>query len=94
MYIVQNQNSTNAWGEKRGYRITPGTGMGNPSHLSFVNSTALGKSAEWAYRDLWAVRQRDAEPKSANPLNYLDPLDPLVDFSKFVDGEQIVQEDL
>jgi primary-amine oxidase len=27
-------------------------------------------------------------------LNYLDPLDPLVDFSKFVDGEQIVQEDL
>jgi len=94
MYIVQNQNSTNAWGEKRGYRITPGTGMGNPSHLSIVNSTALGKSAEWAYQDLWAVRQRDTEPKSASPLNYLDPLDPLVDFSKFVDGEQIVQEDL
>jgi primary-amine oxidase len=94
MYIIQNQNSTNAWGEKRGYRIAPGTGMGNPSHLSVVNSTALGKSAEWAYRDLWAVRQRDAEPKSASPLNYLDPLDPLVDFSKFVDGEQIVQEDL
>lgn len=94
MYIVQNQNTSNVWGEKRGYRITPGTGMGNPPHLSIVNSTTLGKSVEWAYQDLWAVRQRDDEPKSASPLNWLDPLDPLVDFSKFVNSEDIVQEDL
>ena len=94
MYIVQNQNATNAWGEKRGYRIAPGTGMGTPSHLTILNSTTMGKSAEWASRDLWAVRQKDTEPKSASPLNYLDPLDPLVDFSKHVDGEAIVQEDL
>jgi primary-amine oxidase len=94
MYVVQNQNSTNAWGEKRGYRITPGTGMGTPPHLSILNSTTLGKSAEWAYQDLWAVRHKDEEPKSANPLNWLDPLDPLVDFSKFIDSEGIVQEDL
>jgi primary-amine oxidase len=94
MFVVQNGEITNAWGEKRGYRITPGTGMGTPAHLTILNSTTLGKSAEWAYQDLWAVRQKDAEPKSANPLNWLDPLDPIIDFSKFVDGERIVQEDL
>ena len=28
MYIVRATNKTNAWGEKRGYRIMPGTGVG------------------------------------------------------------------
>ncbi|TVY13111.1 Membrane primary amine oxidase [Lachnellula arida] len=94
MYIVMNDNSTNSWGEKRGYRITPGTGMGIPSHLSILNSTALRKSAEWAYKDLWLVKQKDTEPRSAEPLNYYVPQDPLVDFGKFVDDEEVVDEDL
>ncbi|TVY81016.1 Membrane primary amine oxidase [Lachnellula suecica] len=94
MYMVVNEGSKNAWGEKRGYRITPGTGMGAPSHLSIVNSTTLGRSAKWAYKDLWVVKQKDTEPRSAEPLNCIEPQDPLVDFGRFVDGEQIVDEDL
>jgi primary-amine oxidase len=94
MYIVTNENETNVWGEKRGYRIQPGTGMGTPAHLSILNSTTLGKSAEWAARDLWVLKQKDTEPKSASNLNFLDPLDPLVDFSKFANEEEISQEDL
>lgn len=94
MYVVINDNSTNSWGEKRGYRITPGTGMGTPIHLSILNSTALRKSAEWAYKDLWLVKQKDTEPRSAEPLNYYVPQDPLVDFGKFVDDEDVVDEDL
>lgn len=93
MYIVRTE-SKNIWGEKRGYRIAPGTGMGTPSHLTILNSTSLGKSAEWASQDLWVVKQKDNEPKSASPWNYFQPLDPLVDFSKFVDGEDVVEEDL
>ena len=94
LYLVVNNKSLNGWGERRGYRITPGTGLGTPSHLSILNSTTLGKSAEWASQDLWVVKQKDTEPRSASPLNYLDPKDPLVDFSKFVDGEDIDGEDL
>ena len=94
MYVVLNNDSINAWGEKRGYRIMPGTGIGTPPHLTILNSTCLLKSAEWASRDLWVVKQNDLEPKSANFLNFADPEDPLVDFGKFVDGEAIVQEDL
>ena len=94
LYVVLNNDSTNAWGEKRGYRVMPGTGIGNPSHLTIKNSTALGKSAEWASKDLWVLKRKDTEPRSASPLNALDEMNPLIDFSKFVDGENITQEDL
>jgi primary-amine oxidase len=94
MYIVMNQNKTNEWGEKRGYRIQPGSGIGSPIHLSILNSTALGKSAMWASKDIWVLKRKDTEPRSASSLNFLDLLDPLVDFSKFVDDEDIVQDDL
>jgi len=93
MYTVMNENSTNDWGEKRGYRIIPGTGMGTPSHLSVINSTALEK-AEWAYKDLWLAKQKDTEPRSTEPLNVFDPANPLVDFAKIMDDEEVVDEDL
>ena len=89
-----NQNRTNEWGEKSGYRIQPGSGIGSPTHLTILNSTALGKSALWASQDLWVLKRKDTEPRSASSLNFLDPLDPLVDFSKFVNDEDIVQDDL
>ena len=94
MYIVTNQNKTNAWGERRGYRIQPGSGIGTPTHLSILNSTALGKSALWASQDLWVLKRKDTEQRSASSLNFLDPQDPLVDFSKFVNDEDMVQDDL
>ncbi|KAE8447169.1 hypothetical protein EG329_011000 [Mollisiaceae sp. DMI_Dod_QoI] len=94
LFIVMNQNATNAWGEKRGYRVQPGTGIGAPVHLTILNSTTLGKGAEWASHDLWALKRKDTEPRSSSPANALSPLDPIVDFSKFVDGEDIVQDDL
>jgi primary-amine oxidase len=94
MYIVMNENAINSWGEKRGYRIAPGTGMGTPSHLTVLNSTTFEKSANWASSDLWLVNQKDTEPRSASPLNYISPGNPLVDFSKMVNGEDVVQQDL
>ncbi len=94
MYIVRSELE-NAWGEKRGYRLSPGTGMGTPNHLTIINSTTLGKSAEWASNDVWVVKQKDTEPRSASPWNYLDPHNPLVDFSNFVNPpEDVVEEDL
>jgi primary-amine oxidase len=94
MYVIVNNDSKNAWAEKRGYRITPGTGMGTPPHLTILNSSWMGKSAGWARKDLFVLRQKDTEPNSASPLNVLEPSDPLVDFSKFLNDEDIEQEDL
>lgn len=94
MYIVLNEDTENEWGEKRGYRIMPGTGIATPAHLEILNSTSLRKAALWAEQDLWVVKQKDTEPMSAHYSNVISSTDPLVNFGKFLDGENIEQEDL
>ncbi|KIX05692.1 uncharacterized protein Z518_03664 [Rhinocladiella mackenziei CBS 650.93] len=95
MYLVTAPNATNKWGETRAYRVLPGTGMGNPVHLTILDSTALGRSAAWSASDLWVLKNHpDSEPASAHHLNYLEPLDPLVDFGRMLDDESIEDEDL
>ncbi|KAF2090225.1 amine oxidase catalytic domain-containing protein [Saccharata proteae CBS 121410] len=94
MYVMLNNESTNTWGEKRGYRITPGTGMGTPAHLTIKNSTSLLRAAEWSAHDLWILRRRDSERKSTSEYNGMEPGDPLVRFGDMVDDESIAQEDL
>ena len=62
--------------------------------MTINHSQSLGGAAEWATNDVWILRQKDTEPRSADPMNYLDPDDPLVDFAKFVNGESVMDEDL
>ncbi|KAK3625708.1 hypothetical protein LTR22_023453 [Elasticomyces elasticus] len=87
-YIIYS-NESNAWGERKGYRITPGTGMGSTPHLTILNSTTLGDSARWAEHDIWVLKQKDTEPRSADPLNYFAPHDPIIDFTKMADHESL-----
>jgi primary-amine oxidase len=54
----------------------------------------MANSAHWSTSDLHVLRHHDHERKSASEYNAMEPLDPLVDFSKYLDGEDIVQEDL
>jgi primary-amine oxidase len=51
-------------------------------------------AAEWATKDLWVLKRKDTEPKSSTVFNAFCPSDPLVDFSKFIDDEDIVDDDL
>lgn len=88
-YLVYSADKRNAWGERKGYRVVSGTGMGNTPHLTIANSTVLGDSARWAEKDVWVVRHKDTEPRGADPLNYLDPLSPLLNFTKIADGESL-----
>lgn len=94
MYVVYNNESTNVWGEKRGYRITPGTGMGTPPHLTIEHSPGMAKAASWAYKDFWLLKHHDTERRSASEYNAMTPQDPIIDFIKMVDGESTMQEDL
>ncbi|KAK3071898.1 hypothetical protein LTR53_007816 [Teratosphaeriaceae sp. CCFEE 6253] len=88
-FLVYSAEAKNAWGERKGYRIAAGTGMGSPPHLTIENSTTLGDSARWAEHDLWVLRRKDTEPRSADPLNYFAPHDPIIDFTKMADGEDL-----
>jgi primary-amine oxidase len=94
IYVVLNNDSTNAWGEKRGYKIVPGTGMGTPPHLATINSTSTGRAAAWAEHDIWVLRQHDTEPRGASEWNAWEITDPLIDFGTMVNGESTVQEDI
>ncbi len=88
-YIVYSASATNAWGQRKGYRVVSGTGMGSTPHLTVLNSTALRGSARWAEKDLWVVRHKDTEPRGADPLNYVDSRAPLVDFADIANGESL-----
>ncbi len=95
--IVRDTNRTYtdveiAWGERKGYRITSGTGLASTPHLTIVNSTTLGDSARWAERDLWILQRKDTEPRSADPLNYFTPHDPLIDFTRMANHETLVHD--
>ena len=89
LYIIYSSDQKNAWGERKGYRITPGTGMGSSPHLTIINSTTLGDSARWAEHDVWVLQRKDTEPRSADPLNYLAPHDPLINFTKMANHESL-----
>lgn len=51
MYIVT--GGANDLGEKRGYRVMPGSGIGSPIHLTTIDPSSLMKSAEWAKYDFF-----------------------------------------
>jgi primary-amine oxidase len=91
MYVVLNQNETNAWGEPRGYRIVPGR---SDIHLSILNSPWSLKNSEFAKSQLAVTRQHDNEPFANSVQNINLPSKPQQDFSKFFDGESVVDEDL
>lgn len=89
LYIVYSSDKKNKWGERKGYRVVGGTGVASPIHLTIENSTTLGDSARWAEHDLWVLRRKDSEPRSADPLNYFTPHDPLIDFNKMANHETL-----
>lgn len=67
--------------------------MGNTPHLTIVNSTTLGDSARWAEHDVWVLQRKDTEPRSADPLNYFAPLDPLINFNKMANHESLQHDE-
>ena len=91
LYVVTNEDETNAWGEKRGYRILPGR---SDVHLKPLDSPFSQKNAEFAKHHLAITRQHDTEPWSNSFQNVNLPAKPQQDFSKFFDGESLAQEDL
>ncbi|KUL83286.1 hypothetical protein ZTR_09131 [Talaromyces verruculosus] len=91
MMHVINQDARNAYGEYRGYRISPAFGT---AHLTVLDSSNLVNAAHWAEYDVQVTQQHDYEPRSAHPFNNQDVYDPPINFAKFFDGESLNQTDL
>ncbi|KAF2022351.1 amine oxidase catalytic domain-containing protein [Aaosphaeria arxii CBS 175.79] len=91
IYAIVNKNTPNRFGEFPGYRFKRSAGT---SHLTVKNSTNVPKAANFATHDFYITKQKDTEPRATDPNNQFAPEDPLVDFSRFLDGESIDQEDI
>ncbi|KAI8936065.1 hypothetical protein NX059_007565 [Plenodomus lindquistii] len=91
MYSIVNKEAPNRFGEYPGYRIKRSAGT---SHLTATNAPNILKAGSYATHDFFVTKQKDTEPRAADVCNYHAPQDPLVDFSTFVDGDLLDQEDL
>ena len=91
MYTVVNPKATNAWGEKRGYRIIPGK---SNIHLSTMKSPWSRHNMAFAKSHFAVTQQHDTEPFANSVHNANLPWKPQQDFLKFFDNESIDEEDL
>ncbi|KAJ9138446.1 Amine oxidase [Pleurostoma richardsiae] len=91
MYTVVNSKATNAWGEKRGYRIIPGK---SNIHLSTMKSPWSRHNMAFAKSHFAVTHQHDTEPFANSVHNANLPWKPQQDFLKFFDDENIDEEDL
>jgi primary-amine oxidase len=90
-YSVVNKDTPNRFGEYPGYRMKRSAGM---AHLTVQNSTNIGKTGAFTTHDFYLTKQKDVEPKAADPYNQYATDNPLIDFAEFLDGESIEQEDM
>ena len=91
IYAFVNQDTPNRFGEYPGYRMKRSAGT---IHFTNGKATNVGKAAASATHDFHITKQKDTEPRAADSYNQFAPQDPIVDFSKFLDGESVEQEDV
>ncbi|EAU83093.2 copper amine oxidase [Coprinopsis cinerea okayama7 len=92
MYAIINKDAPNVWGEYPGYRIMPG--HGTPIHSTVQKSSIVKDSMHFATHHMYVTKQKDTERHLTHSTNNMDSGKPLVDFSKFFDGENLEQEDI
>ncbi|KAG8736190.1 hypothetical protein FRC12_017740 [Ceratobasidium sp. 428] len=92
VYLIANKDVRNQWGYPKAYRFQPAL---HAVHSPVQGSQRLLASARWSEWDLMVARRKDGEPSSSTTWNQHLPVVPPVDFSKFFNPpESIDQQDL
>ncbi|XP_070610231.1 amine oxidase [copper-containing] 3-like [Erythrolamprus reginae] len=89
IYFAANDKN-NKWGHEKGYRIQIVSFSGD--HLS--ESDPLEPGFSWGRYKLAVTKRKEKEETSNSIYSQMDPWDPPVDFSDFINNETIVNEDL
>ncbi|GAA5855142.1 hypothetical protein JCM9279_001967 [Rhodotorula babjevae] len=93
MVLIYNKDEKNKYGEERAWRLMPHIG-GAGMFSTIQNSSNAGPSINFAKAPLYVTKQKDSEFNSAHPNSAYSPFEPIIDFEKYLDGEDLVQEDL
>ncbi|BGP51602.1 hypothetical protein JCM10450v2_007552 [Rhodotorula kratochvilovae] len=93
MVLIYNKDEKNKFGEERAWRLMPHIG-GAGMYATIQNSTNAGPAISFAEAPLFVTRHHDSEFNSAHPNSAYDPFNPIIDFKQYLDGEDLIQEDL
>ncbi|KAJ6511201.1 copper amine oxidase [Mycena sanguinolenta] len=93
MFLVENSDKLNKYGEPKGFKIAPSRG-GAGMYLTIQNSPNLLQSANFATHALYVTKQKDTEARSSHANNDYDPGHPLINFNDFFNGESLNQTDI
>lgn len=85
-----NSEKKNSYGVHRGYRIQ----IRDMMKQVLPESWPMVKGAAWSLNQMHVTKRKENEEKSSCMYNQQDMADPVLDFLKYVDGENIEQEDL
>ncbi|KAJ7320783.1 putative copper amine oxidase [Mycena albidolilacea] len=93
MFLVENSDKLNKYGEAKGFKVAPSRG-GAGMHLTIQDSPNLLRSQGFAKHALYITKQKDTEVRASHANNDYDPGNPLIDFEQFFDGENLNQTDI
>ncbi|WVO21364.1 uncharacterized protein IAS62_002672 [Cryptococcus decagattii] len=91
--VIVNKVAPNKYGEPKSYKIMPSRG-GSGMHLTITNSSNLFNSQGFVTHQYYVLKRKDTELRVSNAWNDYDTEHPMIDFSKYFDGEDIEQEDI
>ncbi|KAF7361133.1 Amine oxidase [Mycena sanguinolenta] len=96
MFLVENSDKVNKYGEPKGFKIAPSRG-GAGMYLTIQNSPNLLESGNFATHALYVTKHKDTEtflPYFPNVSLSLPAGHPLINFNDFFDGESLNQTDI
>ena len=85
-----NKNKKNAYGVHRGYRLA----IRDMMKQMYPASWPVVKGAGWSLNQMHVTKRKEEEDKSSCIYNQQDMVDPVLDFSKYVNKENIDNEDM
>lgn len=85
-----NKNEKNKFGVHRGYRLH----IRDMIKQMYPASWPVVKGAGWSLNQLHVTLRKETEEKSSSLYNQQDMVDPVVDFQKYVNGENIDNVDM
>ena len=85
-----NKNEKNKFGVHRGYQVH----IRDMMKQMYPASWPVVRGAGWSLNQMHVTKRKENEEKSSSIYNQQDMVDPVVDFTKYVNGENIDDEDM
>lgn len=85
-----NKNKKNKFGVHRGYRVQ----IRDMMKQMYPESWPVVKGVGWSLNQMTVTKRKETEEKSSSIYNQQDMVDPVLDFSKYINNENIDNEDM